>query len=380
MRKCLLVVCGLLCVSATLPVEANERLAEALKTVRGVTQFGEGQPAAVSAIKVIEQAGADDILPILAAMDGANPLAANWLRGAFESAADRLLKDRKLAARDLETFVNERAHEPRVRRLAYEWLIKADPDAEQRLIPGMLDDPSPEMRRDAVAKVMVEAEHFVANDDQAGAKAAWNKALTGAVDTDQFDAIAAALEKLGEPVDRVQHFGLLLDWHVIGPFDNREMKGFDVAYPPEEKVDLQARYEGLKGEVKWEKLTSDDKEGKFDIAKLTAPHKGSIDYLYSEFASTGEQEVEFRLGTPNAWKLWLNGELLFAREEYHRGMQFDQYAVRGKLKPGANTLLLKVCQNEMEQDWAQDWVVQFRVCDLTGRAVHPASRESAFRE
>ncbi len=84
------------------------------------------------------------------------------------------------------------------------------------------------------------------------------------------------------------------------------------------------------------------------------------------------QTVEFRLGTSNAWKLWLNGELLFAREEYHRGMFLDQYAVRGKLKPGKNTILLKILQNEQTEDWAQDWSIQFRVCDFSGRAIRPS--------
>ena len=68
----------------------------------------------------------------------------------------------------------------------------------------------------------------------------------------------------------------------------------------------------------------------------------------------------------------MNGELVFAREEYHRGMQFDQYIVPGKLQPGKNTILLKVCQNEQEQDWAQRWAVQFRICDIEGRALRAA--------
>ncbi len=37
-----------------------------------------------------------------------------------------------------------------------------------------------------------------------------------------------------------------------------------------------------------------------------------------------------------------------------------------------NVLLLKVCQNEQEQSWAQDYKFQLRVCDATGSAVLPA--------
>ena len=89
-------------------------------------------------------------------------------------------------------------------------------------------------------------------------------------------------------------------------------------------------------------------------------------YLTTEFHSQAARVVEFRLGTPNAWKIWLNGKLLFGRDEYHRGMAIDQYRVRGELKPGANAILLKLCQNEQKDDWAQRYEFQLRVADLSG--------------
>lgn len=368
---------GFLVVTGTRIAGANDGVAGHIAAIKAVSQEGKGQARAVEAARALEAAPAATAITILAAMDDANPLAMNWLRGVFEVIADRALEARELSAGDLEAFVKERSHHPRARRLAYEWLLKVDPTAEARFIPTMLNDPSPEMRRDAVAQVIAEAEQL---DDQGKpdlAKEAWQRALSGVVDEDQFNTIAAALKTLGAPVDRVRHFGLLTDWYVIGPFDNREMKGFDVAYPPETEIDLAAEYEGLKGTVRWERYSSDNTKGVFDLAKLTAPHKGAVDYAFREFVSEREQPVEFRLATQNAWKLWLNGELLFAREEYHRGIRFDQYVISGRLKSGRNTLLLKVCQNEMEQDWAQTWQFQFRVCDLRGRAVHPVEREAA---
>lgn len=89
-------------------------------------------------------------------------------------------------------------------------------------------------------------------------------------------------------------------------------------------------------------------------------------YLTTEFHSPSARVVELRLGTPNAWKIWLNGKMLFGRDEYHRGMAIDQYRVRGELKPGANTILLKICQNEQKEDWAQRYEFQLRVADLSG--------------
>ncbi len=364
-----------------------EDVDQPLRTIKAVESRGSGHLQAIAAAKKLSQSGPESLLPILSAMDDANPLAANWLRGAFESIADRALRSGgKLPAPELEEFVRNRAHDPHARRLAYEWLVKVDPAAPDRIIPGMLDDPSAEMRRDAVARSIKSAQEFLADDNRDGAKAEFERALSGAVDGDQVSTIARALADFGEEVDLVAHFGLLTNWRLIGPFDNKGGVGFAAVYPPEENLDLAAEYDGQLGKVRWEPfraapLQGDeinmDTVGLFNIAQLTQPHKGAVTYGATEFHSDGAREIEFRLSTQNAWKLWLNGEFLFGQEEYHRGNMFDQYSVRGRLKPGRNVILLKVCQNEQTQDWAQTWGFQFRVCDLSGRGLRSAGEHTA---
>ena len=370
MLRFLLVTILLCCTGRTFAAEP----AELISRITAVESRGVGNAVATAAVKELESTAAPaDLVTILGAMNTADPLAANWLRGAFEAAADRATCAGMSPVAELEAFVRNRANTPRVRRLAYEWLLKADPEAETRFLPTLLDDPSSEMRRDAVARLISQAEQ----QEGTAALATWKQALSGAVDKDQVKKIADALKKAGEPLDQVQHFGLIVDWHVIGPFDNKDLKGFPVAYPPETEIKLDAEYAGQLGPVTWQQLHSDEADGAFDLAKLTEPHKGAVDYLFTDFEVAQDQPVEFRLGTANAWKLWVNGQLVFAREEYHRGMQFDQYIVPGKLKAGTNTILLKVCQNEQTQDWAQRWAVQFRVCDETGKAVHSLSKSGA---
>ena len=61
-----------------------------------------------------------------------------------------------------------------------------------------------------------------------------------------------------------------------------------------------------------------------DIAEQIKNYKGSTMYATTDFYADREQKVEIRHGTPNAWKLWVNGELMFARDEYHRGMMLAQ--------------------------------------------------------
>jgi hypothetical protein len=103
-------------------------------------------------------------------------------------------------------------------------------------------------------------------------------------------------------------------------------------------------------------------------------------YAVTEFHSPAAREIELRLGTPNAWKLWLNGKLLFGRDEYHRGMAIDQYRVRGELKPGANTILLKICQNEQTEDWAQRYEFQLRIADLSGIGIASQAEQTTSQK
>jgi hypothetical protein len=76
-----------------------------------------------------------------------------------------------------------------------------------------------------------------------------------------------------------------------------------------------------------------------------------------------------RLQTTAANKIWLNGQQLAQNKIYHAGSKMDQYIAHGTLTPGRNVILLKICQNAMKEDWAQDWEFQFRVCDASGTAV-----------
>lgn len=344
-----------------------------IKAIRSVGPEGKGHPEAIAATKELSQGSTETLLPILKSFDNSNPLAVNWLRGAFETIADRQLKTTgKLPADKLEQFVKDTTNNAEARRLAYEWLIKVDATASDRLIPGMLKDASPEFRRDAVARLIKSAVAAREAKMQDEAIKIFREALVGAVDDDQVKAIVGPLREMDQKVDLQKHFGFLVDWYVAGPFDNSDKKGFDIAYPPERGVDLNATYSGKLDDEKWQKLSTTDEYGVFNIAKQTKPYKGAVMYAYTTFSSDKPRSVDFRLGTPNAWKLWVNGDLIFGRDEYHRGTQLDQYRVKANLRAGNNTILLKICQNEQTEEWAQDFKYQIRVCDSTGAAVLPS--------
>jgi len=363
----------LLVLACSAPSATAAEIETLLVTIRSIDRDASGSLEAAKALRELTTADAGVLPRVLAAFRGANPLAVNYLRGAAETIADRSLASGKpLPAKAIEAFIVDRANDPRARRLGYELLLRVDPKAPDRLIPGMLTDPNPEFRRDAVARLIDLGDRL--NRERQGdlATTLYRRALAGATHDDQVKTLVAALKKLGHQVDLPRHFGFLTRWQIVGPFDNREKKGFAVVYRPEVKLDLKARLKGQLGPVRWQPFSTDQDYGVLDIAKTIKPYKGAVMYATTSFTIDEARDIELRLGTPNAWKLWLNGRLLFAREEYHRGMILDQYRVPGRLKTGINTILLKVCQNEQAEDWAQRYQFQLRVCDASGIAVPPS--------
>jgi hypothetical protein len=311
-------------------------------------------------------------------MKDANPLAINYLRGAFESAADRIHKSGKsLPAAELEKFVLDRSQNARARRLAFEWVTTVDKPARERLVPGMIDDPSAELRREAVQRLIdIAKKQFEAKDEPASL-ASYREALRGAVDEDQVKEIVAPLRKAGDTIDLAQHFGFVTEWRMIGPFDNREGIGFETVYAPENELNYDAKYPGVEGEVAWKSVNTPDEYGVFDIAKSISPYKGAVMYASAEFEAPAPRKVQIRFGTPNAWKIWVNGQPLLGLEEYHRGTAMDQYRIDADLKPGKNVILFKILQNEQKEDWAQAYQFQLRVCDNSGTAILPEAPKQA---
>ncbi|MCH2210570.1 MAG: hypothetical protein MK110_04665 [Fuerstiella sp.] len=343
-------------------VAADESAMDVLRNVQGAT----GATAAQAAFRTVTSAGAENLIPILDGFQGATKIGGNWLRSAFETiAAAEIDAGHDLPADRLTGFIQDVSNEPSARRLAYEWLLQQDQTLKQRIIPGLLQDANPDFRRDAVAMLIDQAE----TAETQLALELYRQALKGAVHDDQVKTIAAALESAGEPVDLQMHFGFVSEWKIVGPFDNREMKGYAVAYPPESEFDLTAVYDGQFDTVRWQNIATDDDYGIVNIAEQIENYKGAVMYAVTIFRSSAARDVEFRLGTPNAWKLWLNGELMFEREEYHRGTQMDQYRVPVSLRSGGNTILLKICQDEDEQNWAQRYQYQLRVSDSSGAAI-----------
>jgi hypothetical protein len=377
-----------------------------LGRIKAVGKEGKGNADAARAWQELVKLGPEVLPQVLGAMDDATPTASNWLRLAASALGEKAMQaELPLPVRELEAFLGQTAHTPPARRIAYEWLVKADRTAAGRWLPKLLQDPSHELRREAVQRLVDETDHLADGPRQlAGhvtggrvvavpsapllrpalkeaAIANYRKALGGATDQDQVDHIAAELKLLGVNIDLAAHFGFVRNWHLATPFDNSAMSGFTVAYPPEKGVDLKAVYKGKDGkEARWMRYSTTNEYGKVDLNQVLGKLKGTIGYAHAIIESDREQPVEVRAGSFNALKFFLNGKEIFNRDEYHHGMFLDQHIGRGTLKAGRNELLIKVCQNEQTENWAQSWSFQVRLCDGAGAAVPFRNPPAAGKE
>jgi hypothetical protein len=349
---------------------AETDAAKYLDRIKAVGKEGAGNQEAGVAWKNLVELGGEALLPTLGALDHAEPIAVNWLRLAAQAIAENEERaKRKLPADKLESFVKDNKHAPVSRRLAYELLVRADAKVPERLLPGMIEDPSVEIRRDAIAAAIEQASPLVKNEPQKAATE-FQKLFRASRDQDQVEKIAKTLKELKVETDLNAHFGVLTDWMVVGPFDSTKGEGYAKAYEPEKKVDLAAVYKGKDDkELKWRPFSNTEAYGAIDLNKALDKHKDSVAYAFTAIHADNGGPVEIRFGCITAVRVYLNGKELFAREEYHHGQRFDQYVSAGVLEPGRNEILLKVCQNNQTESWAQDWKFQVRLCDFTGGAL-----------
>jgi len=346
-----------------------------IRQLRGAGPNGQGTDQAASAWKELAKQDPDSIIPLLSALDGANPVAANWIRSALDAVVERARAAKQpLPTSDLETYLKDVNHAPAGRRLAFELISSARPDFREKMLPTLLNDPAPELRFEAI-KVEFDKIKAMTKDD-AAAKVALHRLITASRSFEQTEELAKELEERGDKLDLTDHFGFLTRWRLLGVFDNTNSKGFAAVYPPEAMNDLTATPAGKNGnETKWKYVDAKEKYGVVDLNKeydktnAIDKLKNVVAYAHVDVESDADRDVEFRAASATALKIFCNGKEVMAREAYHQSFTPDSHIAPVRLKKGKNSILLKICQNDQREPWAQEWQFQMRITDATGAKV-----------
>ncbi|MCY3550026.1 MAG: PSD1 and planctomycete cytochrome C domain-containing protein [Candidatus Poribacteria bacterium] len=129
------------------------------------------------------------------------------------------------------------------------------------------------------------------------------------------------------------------NWHAAGPFtaEHGNLAFYQVYEPETKNVNTGATYEVNGKTIKWEQQTHwVDEQVHNDIVG-----ENSATYLFRNISSVTQQKALLHIGSNDALKVWMNGTELLAKN-VQRDAAADQEQVQVNLKPGNNTLLLKV--------------------------------------
>jgi hypothetical protein len=331
-------------------------VASSLAALKAVGAEGAGNDTAAVAWKALVKTGNAALLPTLTAFDGATPTAANWLRSAVSAIAENAENGGQVLDKAaLAAFATDAKQNPAARRVAYELLAKADRPAAEKLLSNFLNDPQPDLRRDAVAARLKAVEPLTGEK----AVAALREVLGFARDEDQVKAITKKLDELKAPVNLTKHYGYITEWVVSPAFDNKDGVGFAKAYEPEMTTDRKG----------WKYAQSNDPGGVVDLNKAVVEKKNLVVYASATVVADADGTLDVRASSANAVKLLVNGKEVYFREEYHSGAYLDQHVATVKLVKGKNEILVKVCQNDNPAEWAKPWGFSARLSDGTGQAI-----------
>ena len=162
-------------------------------------------------------------------------------------------------------------------------------------------------------------------------------------------------------MELMQQTGMLHEntWRVLGSFDNTVGIGYNTKYITENttEIDLTAKYDGVDGQISWEKFTDDAFNGFIDFGEDI---NWRVSYAWTTVTCPDEREVFFRFGSDDQSKIWLNGTEVFADTSAQTAI-LDKNTIPVTLKTGKNTILVKVCNEEMS------WGFYLRVSDPDGK-------------
>lgn len=156
---------------------------------------------------------------------------------------------------------------------------------------------------------------------------------------------------LSLPITRT-FFPSINAWWVVGPFDAKYETALKTQFPPEQSIDLDAEYAG-KGDrpIRWRMVTRpmDGSLGASDefFVHLHKAFGARVDnavaYAVTFLESTEAVDAQLALGSDDGVVVWLNGVELH-RNDIGRPYGPRQDVVPVSLRPGVNTLLLKISQ------------------------------------
>ena len=142
------------------------------------------------------------------------------------------------------------------------------------------------------------------------------------------------------------------EWYILGPFPNphksgSNRRGLDSVYLPEKVIDLQKDYYGIpKHPIRWTSIQT-PLNGFLSLTDIIYPREYVVSYALTYIYSPDIRKAILFIGTDDGGKVFFNGKEVY-RFLGERIAEPDQAEIELSMKPGWNTLLLKI-ENNMGQ-------------------------------
>lgn len=142
--------------------------------------------------------------------------------------------------------------------------------------------------------------------------------------------------------------GAVMEWSVVGPFENLQGSGFNKAYPPIEKaskteVFTSSRYQP----IQWRVPKIPIKESWISLTNFFYEKTGIL-YAQSFVESDKNQDVFLGLGYAGNCKVFVNQEEVYASEKEVL-TELDAFVFPVKLQKGSNRILVQIGYFDKEQ-------------------------------
>ena len=178
-----------------------------------------------------------------------------------------------------------------------------------------------------------------------------------------------ALRKLGVAGDLAQRAGFVTRWWVCGPFPNPKNTLFDKELPPEKgKVDLTKPVAAEGRTCTWKHVHTANHAGIVNLEKALGKDDRAAALLYAEVTVARPVSIYLRLGYDDDCVGYVNGRRVH-HHQGRRGLHVDEWRGDTALKPGVNTILLKVLNR------GPRWAVCARLMQRNDIAIDFAQRE-----
>jgi hypothetical protein len=160
----------------------------------------------------------------------------------------------------------------------------------------------------------------------------------------------------------VESMGFLSSFKVNEPYGCKDCNNFETVFPPEMKIDLSHNNFEDQVEQQWKTIRCDSLTAYLDLRNYLNPSDWVCAYVFCKVISPEIQEVQIRLGTNDTATLWFNENKILSKN-IERAAAPDSDILPVLLKKGENTLLVKVCNTEL------NWGLYIRITDINGEPV-----------